>query len=146
MPHLNIAQIIGNLGRVPDFFPASDGKQPFAGLSVATTRRYRTQDGQFADETVWHNIVVYGKTAELCQRYLRKGSLVYVAGRLKTRKYTDRNGVEKSITEIIANDVQFLNSRESDGGDARALQQPSAPRNAPQASAYSGYDDSDTPF
>ncbi len=142
MAYLNLAQIIGNLGRDPDYFEP-EGKQPFANLSVATTRRYRGQDGQTREETEWHRIVVYGTTATNCQRYLRQGSPVYVSGRLRTRKYTDKSGVERYTTEIIAQDVQFLSSGQRDAAPARQAQpaQPAQRRAAP-ADDFS----SDVPF
>ncbi len=127
MAYLNIAQIIGNLGRDPEYF-VPDGRQPFANLSVATTRRYKTQDGQTQEETEWHRVTVFGETATNCQKYLRKGSPVYVSGRLRTRKYTDKHGVERYTTEIIASDVQFLSA-------GRQGEQGGQPQAHPQAQA-----------
>ena len=135
MASLNLVQIIGNLGRDPDYF-AQEGRQPFCNLSVATTRKYHAQDGSPKEETEWHRVVVYDNSATACQRYLRQGSSVYVAGRLKSRKYTDRTGAERQTTEIIASDVQFL----SWGGQ----REDRAP--AQQASAAPAQDFEDAPF
>ena len=132
MAYLNLAQIIGNLGRDPDYFEP-EGKQPFANLSVAPTRRYRGQDGQTREESEWHRTAAYGTTASNCQRDLRQGSPVYVSGRLRTRKYTDKSGVERYTTEIIAQDVQFLSSGQRDATTDRQTQptQPAQRRAAP---------------
>lgn len=142
MAYLNLVQIIGNLGRDPDYFGGQDNKQPFANLSVATTHRYRGRDEQVHEITEWHRVVVYGNIATNCQRYLRRGSSVYVSGRLQTRKYTDKTGAERYQTEIIASDVQFLDSRQSDQQGVIARAEETA---ASQVAAYPSASE-DSPF
>lgn len=122
MAYRNSAQIMGNLGRDPDY-RGGDGKQPMATLSVATTRRYRGQNEQILEETEWHRVVVYGNSATACQKYLRKGSPVFVEGRIRSRKYTDQQGIERLVTEIIASDVQFLPNASNSGSNGGGAQQ-----------------------
>jgi single-strand DNA-binding protein len=76
-------------------------------LALATTRRYKGRDGEKKEETEWHNVVVFGKTAEVAQQYLVKGSEVYIEGRLHTRKYTDKQGVERYATEVVCESLQL---------------------------------------
>ena len=139
MAYLNLAQIIGNLGRDPEYF-VTEGRQPFANLSIATTRKWRTQDGQTQEETEWHHVTVFGATATNCQKYLRKGSQVYVSGRLRTRKYTDKQGIERYVTEIIAQDVQFLSGRDNQNGGGQQGYTQQQGYQQPQQDAY-GYED-----
>lgn len=108
MAGVNKAIIIGNLGRDPELRYANGSGTAICKLSVATTRKYKDED-----ETEWHRITVFGKTAEACEKFLAKGRQVYVEGRIKTSKYTDNQGVEKYSTEIVAETVQFLGGREA---------------------------------
>ena len=110
---VNKAIIVGNLGRDPEVRFTAGGKA-VARFSVATTDRWTDQQGQRQEKTEWHNIVVWGKQAETCGQYLAKGRQVFVEGRIQTRNYDDKDGNKRYITEIIANDVQFLG-----GGDRR---------------------------
>lgn len=128
MSSLNEVNLIGHLGRDPELKFTPSG-QPVANFSVATDESYMGKDGQKVQKTEWHRIVVWGKQAEFCGNYLKKGSLVYVKGSLETRKWTDKDGAEKYTTEIKAIRVQGLDKR-PDG------QQP-APRPAP-SDDYSG--------
>lgn len=101
--------VIGNLGKDPECRQTQSG-QSVAGFSVATKESY-TKDNQKVEKTEWHKIVAWGKTAELVGKYLRKGSGVYVEGKLQTRKYTDKDGVERYTTEIVAQSVQFMDKK-----------------------------------
>lgn len=103
---VNKVFIIGRLGRDPEAKYAQSG-QAMANLSVATDESY-TKDGQKIEKTEWHRIVVWGKQAEFCGNYLTKGRLVYIEGKLETRKWQDKNGQDKYTTEIIAARVQAL--------------------------------------
>lgn len=107
---LNKVQIIGRLGK-PVVLKYTQSGNPVASFTVATDESYTDKQGQRQSVTEWHRVIVYGKTAETCEEYLDKGSLVYVEGKLRTRKYTDRNGQERYMTEINADRVQFLDRK-----------------------------------
>jgi single-strand DNA-binding protein len=106
---LNKIMLIGHLGRDPELLVTSEGI-PYVRFSLAVNRRYKA-NGQTRDETQWFNIVVWRALAENCERYLYKGSKAYVEGRLQQRKYTDKNGIERTAVEVIATDVEFLTPR-----------------------------------
>ncbi|GAB4266760.1 MAG: single-stranded DNA-binding protein [Deferrisomatales bacterium] len=103
---VNKAILIGNLGKDPELRYTQSGSA-VANFTLATTER-RKQGDEWGDHTEWHNIVVFGKTAERCNQYLQKGSQVYLEGRIQTRKWEDRDGNTRYTTEIVAFDVQFL--------------------------------------
>src|SRR5690242_17690693 len=123
---LNKVMIIGNLGRDPEMKYTASGK-PITTFSVAVGRVTRTPDGQNTEETEWFRIVAWEKLAETCNQYLHKGSKVYVEGRLQTRKWTDNNGVEQKMIEIIANEILMLDSRQDSGGAGSAPARGAAP-------------------
>jgi single-strand DNA-binding protein len=165
MASVNKVILVGNLGRDPEirYLPSGD---PVANITIATSSKYKNKTGEMVEETEWHRITFFGKLAEIVGQYLKKGRSVYVEGRIKTRKYTDKDGVEKFATDIIANEMQMLGSREGMGGPAledegysrpppssRPAAPPQAPRAAPalaptQARPSSGFDDmdDDVPF
>jgi len=132
MASVNKAIIVGNLGRDPEIRYAGESGAAIANIVVATSRRYKDSQGEVQEETEWHRVVVFGKTAEAANQYLRKGSSVYVEGYLRTHKYTDKEGIERYVTEIIGQTVQFLsspkNASDSQGQAAEASAQ--APRQA----------------
>ncbi|MFG6160573.1 single-stranded DNA-binding protein [Halomonas sp. 1390] len=112
---INKVILIGNLGQDPEvrFTPSGTA---VANLNLATTDTWMDrQSGQRQERTEWHRIVLFNKTAEIAQQYLKKGSKVYIEGRLQTRKWQDQNGQDKYSTEIVANDMQMLDGR-GDGG------------------------------
>jgi single-strand DNA-binding protein len=118
MASVNKVIIVGNLGRDPEirYMPSGDA---IANIAVATS--YRSKDrntGEQKELTEWHRISFFGRLAEIVGQYLKKGSSVYVEGRLQTRKYTDKDGVEKYATDIIAEQMQMLGGRQGMGGDA----------------------------
>lgn len=105
MASVNRVTLLGRLGRDPK---TSDAQGlAICRLALATTRRYKGRDGEKKEETEWHNVVVFGKTAEVAQQYLVKGSEVYIEGRLHTRKYTDKQGVERYATEVVCESLQM---------------------------------------
>lgn len=104
---VNRTTIIGNLGKDPEVRFTPSGQANCA-ISVATTSKWKTKDGESREHTEWFRVVVWGKQAEHCGQYLAKGSKVYVEGELRTREYQDRAGETKRITELIARDVKFL--------------------------------------
>jgi len=104
---VNKVILIGNLGRDPEMRYTGSGNA-VANLSLATTRRYRDRDGQQQEETEWHRVVMFSRLAEIAGEYLRKGSQVYIEGRLQTRKWQDNNGQDRYTTEVVANEMQML--------------------------------------
>jgi single-strand DNA-binding protein len=112
---INKVILIGNLGADPDTRHTAGGNA-VTNLSVATSESWRDrQSGEQRENTEWHRVVLFGKLGEIAGEYLRKGSKVYLEGRLQTRKWQDRDGNDRWTTEIIANEMQMLDSR---GGDA----------------------------
>lgn len=110
---LNRAMIIGNLGKDPDLrFTA--GGQAVCNFSVATSENYTDRDGQKQERTEWHSVVVWGKQAETCKKYLGKGRKVYVEGRIQTREW-EKDGQKHYRTEIVAQDVRFLDKGRDQG-------------------------------
>lgn len=117
---MNKVMLIGRLGRDPELRYTQSGA-PVCSMAVATDESYKDRDGNKVEKTEWHRVNAFQRTAENCASYLSKGSLVYVEGSLQTRKYTDRDGVERSVTEIKAQTVQFLESRKDrEGGQQQA--------------------------
>ena len=116
---VNKAIIIGNLGADPEIRYTQSGTQ-VATFSVATTERWKGQDGQMQENTEWHRIVAWGRLAEICGEYLNKGSKVYIEGRIQTRKWQDQDGNDKYTTEIVAREMKMLSPRggESSGGSS----------------------------
>lgn len=114
MASINKVILIGRLGKDIELRQTGAGSA-IANLVVATDRRYKDGQGNPQTETEWHSVVFFGKTAEIASQYLRKGSMVYVEGRLHTRKYTDKQGIERYATEIIGETLQFLDSKKSSG-------------------------------
>ncbi len=118
MASVNKVIIVGNLGRDPEmrYMPSGDA---IANIAVATS--YKSKDrntGEQKETTEWHRISFFGKLAEIVGQYLKKGSSVYVEGRLQTRKYTDKDGVEKYATDIVAEQMQMLGGRQDMGGSS----------------------------
>ena len=111
MPALNRVQIIGRLGRDPESKFTPTGKK-VAHFSVAVSNRWKDREGEMRESTEWVNVEAWERLGETCQEYLRKGSLVYVEGRLRTDKYEDR-GETKYFTKVVAQTVQFLDGRAS---------------------------------
>ena len=158
MASVNKVILIGNLGRDPEVRYTPSGAA-ICNVTIATSRNWKAKDsGEKMEETEWHRIVFYDRLAEIAGEYLKKGRPVYVEGRLKTRKWTDKDGVEKYTTEIIATDMQMLGSREGMGGGAAAddggYERPApaarpaaaaANRPAAKSSGFSDMDD-DIPF
>src|SRR4051812_35378115 len=118
MASVNKVIIVGNLGRDPEVRYNPNGGA-WCTVSIATSRNWKDKtSGEKVEETEWHRVVFNGKLAEIAGEYLKKGRSVYVEGRLKTRKWTDKDGAEKYSTELIANEMQMLGSREGMGGGA----------------------------
>jgi single-strand DNA-binding protein len=117
MASVNKVILVGNLGRDPETRYTADGAA-ITNISIATTRRYKDASGQQQEETEWHRVAFFGRLAEIAGEYLRKGRSVYVEGRLRTRKWQDKDGNDKYTTEVVAENMQMLGSREGMGGGA----------------------------
>lgn len=116
MASVNKVIVVGNLGRDPEtrYMPSGDA---MTNIAVATTDKWKDKTtGEQKEATEWHRIAFFGKLAEIAGQYLKKGSQVYIEGKLRTRKWTDKDGIEKYTTEIIADSMQMLGSRQGMGG------------------------------
>jgi single-strand DNA-binding protein len=161
MASVNKVILIGNLGKDPEVRYAPSGSA-IANVTIATSRNWKDKtSGERQEETEWHRVVFYDRLAEIAGEYLKKGKSVYIEGRLKTRKWTDKEGVEKYTTEIIAQEMTMLGGREGGGGGMgggddmgggeqrapapqRSAPAPrSAPASKPAAKSATGFDDMD---
>jgi single-strand DNA-binding protein len=142
MASVNRMILVGNLGRDPEMRYLPSG-EAVANLAIATTDKFKNKQGEMVEQTEWHRVSFFGRTAEVCGQYLKKGSQVYVEGSIRTRKYTDKEGVEKYATEIRGDRMQMLSGK---GGDAQHAQ--NTPKRAPSTGGTSGFDDleDDIPF
>ncbi len=138
MASVNKVILIGNLGRDPETRYMPDGGA-ITNISIATTDTWKDKNGDKQEKTEWHRIAFFGKLAEIAGEYLKKGSQVYVEGRLQTRKWQDKDGVDKYTTEIVADRMQMLGSRQGmgggDRGDAPERESGPAPAARPAAGA-----------
>ena len=116
MASVNKVILVGNLGKDPETRYMPDGAA-VTNFSIATTDQWKDKSGEKQEKTEWHRISTFQRLAEIAGEYLKKGSQVYIEGRLQTRKWTDKDGVEKYTTEIIADKMQMLGSRQGMGGD-----------------------------
>jgi single-strand DNA-binding protein len=160
MASVNKVILIGNLGRDPEVRYTPNGAA-VCNLRIATTRNWKNRDsGEKQEETEWHSVVLYDRQAEVAGEYLKKGRPVYIEGRLKTRKWQDKDGNDRYTTEIVAETMQLLGGREGMGGGAaadegaggggysRGGEERSAPAQRPPASkpatkSATGFDDMD---
>ena len=117
---LNKVILVGNLGQDPDVRSTQSGSK-IANLNIATSERWRDQEGNNQEKTEWHRVVIFGKIAEVAERFLKKGSKVLIEGKLQTRKWTDQNGQDKYTTEIVVSgfggNMTMLDGR-GEGGDS----------------------------
>jgi single-strand DNA-binding protein len=151
MASVNKVILIGNLGRDPEV-RYTPGGAAICTVSIATTRNWKAKDsGDKVEETEWHRVVFFDRLAEIAGEYLKKGRPVYVEGRLKTRKWQDKDGIDKYSTEIIAEQMQLLGSREAgaggtapdEGHEPRPAGATRAPAGKPAAKSSTGFDDMD---
>ena len=123
---LNKAMLIGNVGRDPEvrYLDGSAGQAKVATFTLATTERYRDRNGETRENTEWHNIVAWRSTADVVERFVKKGTQVYIEGRIRTRSWDDQNGNKKYTTEIIADTLQLLGKKsDNPGGQGGGYQQ-----------------------
>lgn len=140
MSSLNKAMIIGRLGDDPDV-KYTQSNTAVANLSIATSERFKDKSGEMKENTQWHRVVAWGRLAEICQEYLRKGSLVYIEGPIETRKWTDKEDRDRYTTEIKALTMQMLDSKKdsSNSGSGSAP----APASKPAVDLNENFDDID---
>ena len=157
MASINKVMLIGNLGKDPEirYMPSGDA---IANLTLATTENWKDKAGEKQEKTEWHRVSMFGRLAEIAGEYLKKGSSVYIEGKLQTRKWQDKEGNDRYTTEIVANEMKMLGSRASGGdtgmertapsmaGGPKAARPASAPAGA--STGGSGFDDmeDDIPF
>ena len=146
---INKVILIGNLGKDPEVRYSPNGGA-VANITLATTESWKDKNsGEQVDKTEWHRVVFFRRLAEIAGEYLKKGSKVYIEGKLQTRKWQDQNGQDRYTTEIVANEMQMLDSR---GGGSAEFSQASAPAAAASSNAGGGMDappmdfDDDIPF
>jgi single-strand DNA-binding protein len=140
MAGINKVILIGNLGKDPELRYTPAG-QAVASFSLATSEKWKDKSGVVQDKTEWHNIILWGRQAELAKEYLAKGRQVYLEGRIQTRSWDDKDGNKRYTTEIVVQRMQFLGGREQ--GDR--VPQADVPSEAPPVSDL-GAEDEDLPF
>lgn len=150
MASVNKAIIIGNLGKDPEmrYMPSGDA---ICNFSLATTDSWKDKNGEKQEKTEWHRISMFGKLAEIAGEYLKKGSQVYVEGRIQTRKWTNKEGQDQYTTEIVADKMQMLGGRSGGGGNSfEVVEKPAASAGSAKQAAKSGGDfdnfEDDIPF
>ena len=115
---LNKVMLIGNVGRNPEvrYLDGQNGNAKVATFTLATTERYRDRNGETRENTEWHNIVAWGSTADVVEKYVRKGTQLYIEGRIRTRSWDDQSGNKRYTTEIMADNLQLLGKRNDNPG------------------------------
>lgn len=141
MASVNKAILIGNLGADPEL-RYTPGGQAVASFRIATTERFKNKDGETQENTEWHNIVCWGRQAEIANEYLKKGRSVYIEGRIQYRNYEDKDGIKRYRTDIVARQIQFIGSRAAAEQPAQPSGEPSSASSEPEMPA----DDDDLPF
>ncbi len=109
----NKVQLIGNLGKDPEVKQLDSGKT-LEKLSLATSEKYKNANGEKVTDTQWHNLVAWGKTAQIAEQYLKKGNRIAVEGKLINRSYEDKEGVKRYVTEVLVNEILMLGSKNKD--------------------------------
>lgn len=143
MASVNKAIIVGNLGQDPELKYSASG-DAIVNFSVATTESWKDKNtGEKKEQTEWHRCVAYRKLAEIIGQYVKKGSSIYIEGKLKTRKWEDKNGVERYTTEIVVDEMQMLGGKQEGGQQQSAPRQQEPQRNAQGAQRPSFEDLSD---
>lgn len=120
---INKVTLIGHLGQDPEIKRLENGT-PVGRFSLATNESYKDANGELVENTEWHNIVVWRQQAETAERLLKKGALVYVEGKISYRKYTDKNGIERTSTDIVANTFRLMGKKEGGGNQSFPTQEP----------------------
>jgi single-strand DNA-binding protein len=145
---VNKVILVGRLGKDPEVRYASSGVA-VCNFTMATNRTYKDKQGERKDETEWHRVAAFGRTAEICGEYLKKGSQIYIEGRLQTRKWQDKDGNDRWSTEVVTDTMRMLDSRGGDAGGAQrgsSSQASSSGNNDPYQPLPGDIPDSDVPF
>ena len=148
---LNKATLIGHVGKDPEIRYTNNGKAK-ASFSLATSDSWKDQSGTAQEKTVWHNIVAWDRVAEIFSQYVKKGSKIYIEGRIDNRSYDDKDGVKKYISEIVVTDFIFLDSKGTDRSENGDRSYGGSPQHSPEPMAAPAGDfdqsvpDSDLPF
>jgi len=149
---VNKVILVGNLGKDPDMKYTASGAA-IANITVATSESWNDkQTGEKVEKTEWHRVVAFQRLAEIMGEYLKKGSQVYIEGKLQTRKWQDQNGQDRYSTEVVANDMQMLGGRGGEGGGGRPQggggyrNKPAAPQSEAQPKPDNDFADDDIPF
>jgi len=142
---VNKVILIGRMGKDPETRYMTNG-EAVTNATLATSENWKDKSGEKQEKTEWHNLVFYRRLAEIAGEYLKKGSMIYVEGKLQTRKYTDKNGVEKYSTEIIVNEMTMLGGKSQGEHAEKPARQDAAPETKPATKgAFDNFDD-DIPF
>lgn len=141
---VNKVILVGNLGNDPDC-KYTQGGMCITKISLATTSSRKNKDGERVDRTEWHRVVLMGKLGEIAGEYLRKGGSVYIEGSLRYDKYTDKDGVERYTTDIVADQMQMLGTRQTDSGTGTAQQRQGADTRQPRGGSNAGRPASSAP-
>ena len=136
---LNKAMLIGNVGRDPEvrYLDGQNGNAKVATFTLATTERYRDRNGETRENTEWHNIVAWRNTADVVEKFVKKGTQVYIEGRIRTRSWDDQTGNKRYTTEIIADNLQLLGKKSDNPGGQQGGYQAQPQYGQPAAPAYS---------
>jgi single-strand DNA-binding protein len=141
---VNKVILVGNLGQKPEMRYTAT-QSAVANISIATTESWKDKEsGEMRDKTEWHRVVYFGKLAEIVEKYLDKGSSVYIEGKLQTRKWQDKSGADRWTTEIVGSELTMLGSRQSNPNNGMATDQSES--SFPQDDTGSGLTDDDIPF
>ena len=140
---INKVILIGNVGKDPEI--KKFGETTAAKFSLATTERYKNKDGETVDTTEWHRVVVFGNLASVVERYVRKGKMLYIEGKIRTSSWEDGNGEKKYSTEIIADKLQMLGKKDDEQPREKTQTRPPVSKPA-QASPFDESDDDDPLF
>jgi single-strand DNA-binding protein len=141
---INKAILVGSLGNDPESRPLGDGMA--CNFSVATSESWKDKNtGEKVEKTEWHRVVAFGQLGKICDDYLRKGSKVYIEGKIQTRKWQDGNGIDRYSTEIVANEMQMLDSKQDQGAQPTPPPQQTKPLQPAQVEE-NAFDEDDIPF
>lgn len=131
---VNKVILIGRLGKDPETRYMTNG-EAVSNVSLATSENYKDKSGEKQERTEWHNLVFYRRLAEIAGEYLKKGSMIYVEGRIQTRKWQDKEGKDRYTTEIIVNEMTMLGGKSGGAGSFEVVENQSSPSSAPARSA-----------
>ncbi|MDB2451376.1 single-stranded DNA-binding protein [Gammaproteobacteria bacterium] len=141
---VNKVILVGNLGQKPEMRYTAT-QSAVANISIATTESWKDKEsGEMRDKTEWHRVVYFGKLAEIVEKYLDKGSSVYIEGKLQTRKWQDKSGADRWTTEIVGSELTMLGSRQTNSSNDMTANQSESP--FPQGEGGQGLTDDDIPF